>query len=60
MALKIFDHESCMKSAQLKLIKCLISCNFNRGVVLGEVFFKGIGVIDANKGTLATNNGTTV
>ena len=60
MALKIFDHESCMKSVELKILKCLISHNLNRGVVLDEVFFKGIGVIDADKGTLATNNGTTV
>ena len=60
MAMKIFDHESCMKSVELKLPKCLISHNFNKGVVLDKVFFKGIGVIDVDKGTLATNNGTTI
>ena len=60
MALKIFDHESCRKSVELKILKCLITHNFNRGVVLDEVFFKGIGVIDVEKGTLAMNNDTTV
>jgi len=38
----------------------LIRRTFNRGVVLNEVFFKGIGVIDVDKGTLAMNNDTTV
>ena len=47
MALKRFDHEYCIKSAQLKLLRCLISRNFNRGVVLDEIFFKkGIDVVD--------------
>ena len=47
MALKRFDHESCIKSAQLKLLRCLISHNFNRGVVFDEIFLKkGIGVVD--------------
>ena len=49
-----------MKSAQLKLLKCLIQRTFNRGLALNEVFFKGIGVIDVEKGTLAMNNDTTV
>ena len=50
MALKIFDHESCIKSAQLKLLRCLISHNFNRGVMLDEIFLnKGIGVVDVDK-----------
>ena len=61
LALKRFDHESCVKSAQCKLLKCLISRNFNRGVLLDKIFFKeGISVIDFGKGTIAMNNGTTV
>jgi len=49
-----------MKSAQLKVLKCFISRNFNIGVLLDEVFFNDIGMIDFDKGTLAKNNGTTV
>ena len=58
--MKIFNHKSSMKSAQLKLLKCLIQRTFNRGLALNEVFFKGIGVIDVEKGTLAMNNDTMV
>ena len=61
LALKIFDHESCVKRAQFELIKCLIICNLNRVIVLERISFeKCIGLIDVEKGTIAMNNGTTV
>ena len=57
---KIFNHKSSIKSAHIKLLKCLIRCTFNRGVVLNKKKFKGIGVIDVHNETLAMNNDTTV
>ena len=56
-----FNHESCLKSTQFELLKCLISCNFNRFVMLDKISFeKHISVINVEKVTLSTNNGTTV